>query len=86
MLGKNFSLLFYLKKPKNYLRGDVPIYMRITVNGQVKELTTSRKCVPGEAVQSKRKPSANPCLLLDFLPVLGQQFCHVACSVKVHAF
>ncbi|WP_202552168.1 Arm DNA-binding domain-containing protein [Ginsengibacter hankyongi] len=46
MLGKNFSLLFYLKKPKNYLLGDMPIYMRITVEGLVKELTTSRKCDP----------------------------------------
>jgi len=44
MLGKNFSLLFYLKKPKKYLSGDMPIYMRITVNGLVNELTTSRKC------------------------------------------
>lgn len=46
MLGKNFSLLFYLKKPKTYQRGDMPIYMRITVEGLVKELTTSRKCDP----------------------------------------
>src|SRR5450432_1310223 len=46
MLGKNFSLLFYLKKPKNYVSGNMPIYMRITVDGQVKEMTTSRKCDP----------------------------------------
>ena len=46
MLGKNFSLLFYLKKPKNYVSGNMPIYMRITVEGQVKEMTTSRKCDP----------------------------------------
>ncbi|MGH2563803.1 MAG: phage integrase SAM-like domain-containing protein, partial [Ginsengibacter sp.] len=47
MLGKNFSLLFYLKKPKNYVCGDMPVYMRITVEGHVKEITTSRKCDPG---------------------------------------
>ncbi len=46
MLGKNFSLLFYLKKPKNYVSGDMPVYMRITVEGNVKEMTTSRKCDP----------------------------------------
>ena len=46
MLGKNFSLLFFLKKPKNYVSGDMPIYMRITVDGQAKEMTTSRKCNP----------------------------------------
>ncbi|TCC96805.1 hypothetical protein EZ437_20670 [Pedobacter psychroterrae] len=28
----NFSLLFYLKKQKNYVSGNVPIYMRITLN------------------------------------------------------
>ncbi len=46
MLGKNFSLLFYLKKPKKYVCGTIPIYMRITVDGQVKEMTSSRKCDP----------------------------------------
>jgi len=28
----NFSLLFYLKRQKNYKTGPAPIYMRITVN------------------------------------------------------
>ena len=44
MIGKNFSLLFFLKKPKNYLSGYRPIYMRITVEGQSREMATSRKC------------------------------------------
>ncbi|WP_325386321.1 hypothetical protein, partial [Mucilaginibacter sp.] len=35
----NFSLLFYLKKPKNYQAGLVPIYLRITVNGKRSETT-----------------------------------------------
>lgn len=46
MLGKNFSLLFFLKKPKNYTSGEMPIYMRITVDGLAKEMTTSCKCDP----------------------------------------
>ena len=46
MLGNNFSLLFYLKKPKNYTQGAMPIYLRITVDGVVKEICTSRKCDP----------------------------------------
>ncbi len=33
MLDKSFGLLLYVKKPKNYLKGDVPIYLRITVDG-----------------------------------------------------
>ncbi len=40
----NFSLLFYLKKPKNYQNGPKPVYMRITVNGDQKELATGKHC------------------------------------------
>jgi site-specific recombinase XerD len=42
----NFSLLFYLKKPKNYQTGLVPVYLRITVNGKRTEITTGRACDP----------------------------------------
>ncbi|MGQ7856244.1 Arm DNA-binding domain-containing protein [Pedobacter sp. WC2501] len=42
----NFSLLFYLKKPKNYLKGAVPVYLRITVDGKRVEMSASRKCEP----------------------------------------
>lgn len=42
----NFSLLFYLKKSKNYQNGPVAIYMRITVNGKRSEITTGRSCEP----------------------------------------
>jgi site-specific recombinase XerD len=42
----NFSLLFYLKKPKNYVLGPVPIYLRITVNGERAETTSNRECDP----------------------------------------
>ncbi|MEN0054501.1 MAG: phage integrase SAM-like domain-containing protein [Mucilaginibacter sp.] len=42
----NFSLLFYLKKPKNYSDGLVPIYLRITVAGKRAETTTARSCDP----------------------------------------
>ncbi|MFI5140316.1 MAG: Arm DNA-binding domain-containing protein [Sphingobacteriales bacterium] len=41
-----FSLLFYLKKPKNYQNGPVPVYLRITVNGQRSETTAGRECEP----------------------------------------
>ena len=44
MLAKNFCLLFYLKKNKNFLKSQPqPIYMRITVDGEVKELSVGRK-------------------------------------------
>jgi site-specific recombinase XerD len=42
----NFSLLFYMKKPKNYQSGVAPIYLRITVNGKRAEATTCRECDP----------------------------------------
>lgn len=42
----NFTLLFYLKKPKNYGKGVVPIYLRITVDRKRAELCTSRECEP----------------------------------------
>ncbi|MCF0062800.1 Arm DNA-binding domain-containing protein [Dyadobacter chenwenxiniae] len=40
------SLLLYLKKPKNYLKGPVPIYLRITVESKRAEFTTGRECEP----------------------------------------
>jgi site-specific recombinase XerD len=43
----NFNFLFYLKRPKNYQAGEVPIYLRITVEGKRSEVTTGRSCEPG---------------------------------------
>lgn len=42
----NFSMLFYLKKQKNYTSGSAPIYLRITVDGQRSEVTANRECEP----------------------------------------
>lgn len=46
MLDKSFGLLFYLKKPKHYQKGEAPIYLRITVDGNPKELSVKRSCDP----------------------------------------
>src|SRR5690606_31269327 len=46
IMKTNFSLLFYLKKQKNYTSGLAPVYLRITVNGERAEVTTSRECEP----------------------------------------
>ena len=46
MLDKSFGLLFYLKKPKGYSKGPIPIYLRITVDSIPKELSTKRTCDP----------------------------------------
>ena len=43
----NFSILFYLKKPKHYQSGPMPVYLRVTVAGRRTELVTGRTCEPG---------------------------------------
>ncbi|WP_138724797.1 site-specific integrase [Pedobacter ureilyticus] len=58
----NFSLLFFMKRQKNYSDGAAPIYMRITVDGKRVELATGRSCEPdrwhsksGRATGTKEK-------------------------------
>jgi site-specific recombinase XerD len=46
MLGKNFNLLFYLKKRSNYVDGKLPVYMRVSVNGTRSEMSVGRQCEP----------------------------------------
>lgn len=46
MLDKSFGFLFYLKKRSGYQKGEVPIYLRITVDGVSKELSVKRTCDP----------------------------------------
>lgn len=43
-----FSLLFYLKRPKSYENGPMPIYLRITVDGKRAETTSGRECEPSQ--------------------------------------
>jgi integrase len=45
-MSTNYAVLFYLKKPKNYTNGPMPVYMRITVDGIPKELSTGKACEP----------------------------------------
>ncbi len=45
-MEKSFGLFFYLKKPKGFSEGEAPVYLRITVNGDVTELSTKRKYSP----------------------------------------
>src|SRR4051812_18270569 len=46
MLEKSLGLLFYLKKPKNYDGGNLPVYLRITVDGEPKEISLKRSWDP----------------------------------------
>ena len=45
-MQSNFSSLFYLKKPKSYVSGPLPISLRITVNGQRTEMSVGKDCLP----------------------------------------
>jgi len=64
-MNTNFSLLFYLKRQKNYQNGPAAIYMRITVNGQRAEVSAGRDCEPsrwnshaGRAIGTKEEARA----------------------------
>lgn len=46
MLSEKFSLLFFLRKPRNYAQGKLPVYMRISVDGVCTELSIQRECEP----------------------------------------
>jgi integrase len=45
-MNKTLAILFHLKKPKKYLKGPVPIYIRITIDGGRFEINTTRMCDP----------------------------------------
>lgn len=52
-MSTNYSLFFYLKKPKNYVNGPKPIYIRITVDGIPKDVATGRERDPPMELQSQ---------------------------------
>ena len=58
-MSSNYSLLFYLKKSKNYVSGAKPIYMRITINGNARELSTGRSCDPSKWSSSANRSKGN---------------------------
>ena len=43
---QTLSILFYLRRDKDNSRNEVPIYMRITVNGKRAEMSTFRYIDP----------------------------------------
>ncbi len=45
-MSKTFRILFYLKKPKGYTEGNLPIYLRLTIDGERVEMFTQRNCDP----------------------------------------
>ena len=47
MISKSFGLLFYLKKQNGDTKVHRPIYLRITVDGVMKEMSIHRTWDPG---------------------------------------
>lgn len=45
-MNKTFSVLFILRKPKNYVKGEMPAYMHLTIDGARTEFATKRKVDP----------------------------------------
>jgi site-specific recombinase XerD len=58
-MSTNYSLLFYLKKPKNYVSGAKPIYMRITIDGSVCEISTGKSCDPSRWISKANRSKGN---------------------------
>lgn len=55
MLEKSFGLFFFLKQPKNQKNGERYVYLRITVDGISKEVSTKRLWSPDKWNQSAGK-------------------------------
>ena len=45
-MDKSFGVLFFLKKPKGYHKGPIPVYLRITVDGVARDLSSKRAVDP----------------------------------------
>ncbi len=45
-MEKSLGIVFYLKKTKHYRTGEVPVYMRITVNSSRVEVSVKQNCNP----------------------------------------
>ncbi|HFK5574005.1 recombinase [Elizabethkingia anophelis] len=67
-MNKTFNLLFYLKKAKVNSQGEVPIYMRITIDGKISELSTKRTVLPSKwnSQAQSVKGSSEECKSLNF--------------------
>jgi len=47
-MASSFHHIFFLKKPKNYFKGPIVVYLRITVSGNRTEISINRKVDPAK--------------------------------------
>ena len=57
MLEKSFGLLFFLRKPRNYEGGPMYVYLKITVDGEPKEVSAKRNWDPSRWNGKKHRAS-----------------------------
>lgn len=67
-VNKTFNLLFYLKKAKINTQGKAHIYMRITIDGKISEISTKQTVLPSKWNSSAQnvKGSSEECKSLNF--------------------
>ena len=58
-MNKTFNLLFYVKKTKINAAGEAPIYLRITIDGRITEISTKRTVKPLKWSSAKQKISGS---------------------------
>lgn len=58
-MNKTFSLLFYVRKSKKLANGTAPIYLRITIDGKAREMTTKRHIEPERWNSEAQKVNGN---------------------------
>lgn len=67
-MNKTFNSLFYVKKAKINSVGESPIYLRITIDGKISEISTKRTVKPSKWNSAMQKVSgtSEECRSLNF--------------------
>ncbi|MBE7173254.1 MAG: hypothetical protein INR73_21960 [Williamsia sp.] len=47
-MNKTFKIHFQLKRNKDYVKGNLPVYMRLTIDGVRVEMSAKRECDPSK--------------------------------------
>ena len=59
IMNNNISVLFYIKRTKTSVNGEVPIYMRVTVSGQRIDKSTGKFVDESKWLKSASKVKGN---------------------------
>ena len=58
-MNKTFNLLFFVRRNKILANGTAPIYLRITIDGKIREITTKRHIEPEKWNSVTQKVNGN---------------------------